>query len=100
MDETRAFEDQMNSSNAIDITLTYRINNPTTAHIFALQVKNIFCKKYSYDYSYKTNSSVENKKLLLFQTLATKLSFDMFSERSIFIQVILILMIMSLAQQE
>lgn len=75
LDETKAFEDQMNGSNALDITLTYRINNPMTAHIFALQVKNIFCNKYSYDYKYKTNSIVENKEAVVIPNISYKFEF-------------------------
>ncbi|MBP1673197.1 MAG: TonB-dependent receptor [Bacteroidetes bacterium] len=61
-DESKAYQEQIPSSQYLDITLTYRINKQKHSSVWAIQIKNALGEKNydGYSYYYKTGT-VENK---------------------------------------
>ncbi|NOY60553.1 MAG: TonB-dependent receptor [Calditrichaeota bacterium] len=76
-DESRAFEESLNDSKYLDITVTYRINNQNVAHIFALQVKNMLGSPndYGYIYNYKEKNLQRNKMVVVLPSISYKIEF-------------------------
>jgi hypothetical protein len=76
-DETRAFEDQLEASNYLDVTLTYRLNHKNIAHTFALQIKNCLssANDYGYIYSYKEQDLKQDKNVIVLPSISYKVEF-------------------------
>jgi hypothetical protein len=76
-DETRAFEETLNASKYLDITLTYRLNHRNVAHTFALQIKNCLssANDYGYIYSYKDQNLKRDKMVIVLPSISYKAEF-------------------------
>ena len=76
-DETQAFEESLNESNYLDITITYRVNHQNIAHIFALQVKNILGSPndYGYIYNLKDRNLKRDEMVIVLPSISYKVEF-------------------------
>jgi len=76
-DESRAFEQTLSSHNALDISLTYRINRPGLSHVLALQVKNILgsANDYGYTFDYHKQDLVKDKMVIVLPSISYKVEF-------------------------
>jgi len=76
-DESRAFAESLNESKYLDITVTYRINHQSVAHIFALQVKNVLGSPndYGYVYDFKDRDLKRDKMVIVLPSISYKIEF-------------------------
>ena len=76
-DETRAFEESLKKSKYLDITVTYRINHQSIAHIIALQVKNMLGSPNDYGlvYNYKEKDLINDKMVIVLPSISYKVEF-------------------------
>ena len=76
-DETQAFENQLPSTIYADLSVTYRVNRSRHSSIWALQVKNLLGESTAegYNYSYKTQSVVLDKSVVVIPSISYTIEF-------------------------
>ena len=77
LDDTRAFKKAFSDKNLLDLTLNYRINKRSHAHIWSLQIKNATGTKISQGYVYdmKEKRVKEDLMAIVVPTLSYKIEF-------------------------
>jgi hypothetical protein len=76
-DETRAFEERLDASKYLDITLTYRLNYRNITHTLALQIKNCLssANDYGYVYNYPKQDVTRDKMVIVLPSISYKAEF-------------------------
>lgn len=76
-DESKAFENQMDSRYCLDLTVTYRMNKKHHSSVWALQLKNALGSKDDYGdiYNLKTNKIEKIEAVVILPVLSYKIEF-------------------------
>lgn len=77
LDESRNFEASLTGKNILDLTVNYRINKRSHAHVWSLQIKNATGTKISQGYIYdmKEKRVIEDLQVIIVPTLNYKIEF-------------------------
>ena len=76
-DDSRAFSKSLEGNQYLDVSVTYRINEPDFSHILALQVKNTLgsANDHGYVYSYKEQDVVKDNMVIVLPSISYKVEF-------------------------
>jgi hypothetical protein len=76
-DETLAYANKEPAVSHFDVSISYTINKPKLAHIFSLQMINVFGSPefYGYVYNYQTNAIDEDAEAILLPSISYRIEF-------------------------
>ncbi|MBN1541931.1 TonB-dependent receptor [candidate division KSB1 bacterium] len=77
LDETQAFEEKLDASTYLDLTITYRINQRQTSHVIALQIKNLLASANDHGtvYNFREQDLKRDKMVIVLPSISYKVEF-------------------------